>query len=270
MTKKTSILLTVFLAVIVALGGGFAFWNFYLKDQDEGNKTKETQEESKKVEVPSNFKDVELNGVKIYYPEDWDDPEIEKTKEELLDEYAPIKSYSGELATFGNWDAVIYSLDAKSVKKDSSSDVSEALELLEDVYKNKTTEPEKVYSVSTPYIPAPMAVVVPYNPRYIESNSGEWRGFWYIANISNDISVAVNLVALMYNENESKVLTINKYITTKDSEKIQNKLLGTLEDWEAQSIRFEIEQYLKTAYFKDSMVKKAVDDEFLKVCQFVE
>lgn len=267
--KNKNVLLAIVGTLLVVSVAGVGAWQF---SPDLFGLCKEDlvdtpSEEISLAEVPSDFEEDEVNGVKLYYPDSWRRPDKEKTKEDFSEEY-PFYTYKGEQMTFDDWEQSVYVLNESSYKKDKN--LKDTLSLLEEVYENRFVTAEEVYSLEYPYLPPPGANVNFANPKYIESQNGSWRGYWFVANTTQDVSIAVNLVGVVYSQDEGKIITINQYIETDDTKDIQDEMLGITEDWEFQSISYDIDQYLKTAYHKDKELKEIVDEEFLLVLKYLQ
>lgn len=278
--KNHRIIAIIFISILtsgISGGGVYYFLNQQNKAQedliDELGKdsipkdTSDTNAEkaSSKLEVPDDFDKIKLNGATVYYPEDWGTPKLDKSEEDVPGE-GPAPSFKGENATFGDWDAAFYVNNVDSYEK--SEFALDTVTYLKKVYKERTASTEELY-VDAKYIPLVNAGTTPYNPRYVESDNGKWRGYWFLANQGQAVSSEVVFVSILYNKDEDKVATIRRVISSEESLKLENELFSAPNDSDYQLMPLKIEAYMKSAYATDNEVKKAVDNECLKVVKLL-
>lgn len=284
-SKKRLIILVVILIVLIIGGGaGLGIWTYF--NQQAKNKELETkpvvqatktQETEKPVStVPAGFKTITLNGVEVVYPESWGTPKKDITKEKLATgvDLDTVGTFSGEFARLGSQDNIWkYSItvnDSDSYAKDLSSNnlipTKEIMSYLKDVYNKKEINPENIYALPQSAILPPVfnSYLNAYNPRYIESADGSWRGYWYVAGAGNGSIPNLGFRSVMYNYNKGKVATISGEITSVKYDAI----------WKGkepnEQLKSEIESYFKSAYVKDTDVKAKIDNEYLKVCDLLK
>lgn len=258
--------ISAFILAILAAGG---VWYWYDKEIKEQNQKTEQEalaikkKEEEKKKVPEDFEKITLNETDVFYPSSWGTYEKETTKEDFSIEGNLYPIFSGEMATFGGYINTLHVNNMKSYE--NYSGLSETVSLLKKVYSDKKIDSSEKYG----YLPAVNAAVNSYNPRYVQNNDGNWRGYWFLANITQGYSPKISFVAVMYNKDKNKVVTINATVKSAKSDELDNKLVQSKGN-NLEAIGKEISEYIKNAYEKDKEVKDTVDNIMLKVCNFVK
>lgn len=250
---------------VLVIAAGFYLWQQQQKKEDPKPTTSVEQtdkQDSKESEVPSNYKSLKLNDITISFPRDWGIPTTEEIEEDLGE--IAFRQHKGEMANLNDWETTMYVTDMDSFENDSY--LPDVTKRLKKIYENQSIQPEEIYLDNGSYLPPPMAGVLMYNPRYIENTDASMRGFWYLANVGQDLSTTAQFVAILYDKERDKVVTIDHSIDSKETKKLQDKAATDNPDM----VAWELRNYMLSAYFTDSEVKKAVDEECLKVVELLK
>lgn len=274
--KKKLIILAVVLGLLV-IGGGVGLGGWYYLGQQKKMKEAETKPpevvkppEEKPAEaetLPAGFKKITINAVECYYPEAWGVPKAEETKENIVTDGLGT-TYAGGNAVFGEYDSYMQVNNMASYINGSSaaswgSMVGETVEYLKKVYKEQKIEPEELYGAGqSGLLPTVNAAVMAYNPRYVESTDQTWRGYWYLAEVTQGSTAEIKFVAVLYNQKIDKVYSVTSKIANDWSDQMQNELM-TIDSNKITEWTFKKREYMKTAYFENKQVKEAVDGKLL-------
>jgi hypothetical protein len=264
-TQKTllTVVITVVVTLLVVVGGYFGF-----KALNKPKIQADQAEVKKEVVIPDNFVKVDLNGAKVYYPKAWGTPKTEVTKEDLSTDLGPGITFKGEFSRFDTAGAYVAVNNYSSyLNKDFSKEI---VQYLRKVYGEKKINPEDVLSLPQKgYLPVVNAGVFAYNPRYIESKNGEWRGYWYLSHITQGYDSSIKFVSVMYSLTKGKVVTISQDIKTSKTEQLGTELKSTatekLNEWWNKN-----ETYALSAYTKDEEVSLQVNQKLLPVCDTIQ
>jgi len=171
-----------------------------------------------------------------------------------------IPSFSGEVAQFKDTAKTVFIDDAASYRRyiDFWEATARDMYILAEIYDNQHLDAEDIYLL-TSFLPFNRGIS--HNPRYIESNNSNWRGFWQLANKGQNINANLFFVGVLYNKSTDKVFTIIDLIETDKSLELNSKLDNI-------DIENLIEEYMKTAYKGDPQANKQID-EHLKLIKFL-
>ena len=221
------------------------------------------------VEIPSDFTSIELNGVTVYYPSSYGEPEVGTSEEDFNLSEAPGISFTGEYATFNNYDNFFKVINMESYMKFPS--LSSDLSLIKKVYSEKQVIPEDIYALdNSGYIPPANVACISYNPEYIESSDGSWRGYWYLAIFTQHTVIPpAEFVAVMYNKDKNKVLTMSVKLESKEADSVKQDIVSSSPNVNLEEAKKKTDNYMQTAYAEDSEIKNAVDNICLKICELV-
>lgn len=279
--KRTAmiVIITVFVTAMLIVSSYFAFkWyqsNVNTISEDKSSKNSvSTEKEPKenKPEIPSNFSKITVNGVEIAYPTKWSQPKIEATKEDFSGEF-PGVTFTGGSAVFGDWTNVINVMEETSIKNSSKDYINKQNEFLLKIYDNKKISEEEFYNLGSYYLPIVNAATIPYNPKYVESANGKWRGVWFLAIQGQGVNCQPNFIGLLYNKEINKVISIKERVISTLSEKTEKEIYGLFSNnqpGDDQNANYKVDQYMKTAYFLDSEVKEKIDSEALMLVSFLK
>lgn len=279
---KRQLIITITVAIVLALAAAGGTWYVIAKKfQDQKKESdKKIQELEKKIadfegqkaesedeNPPDDFEKITVNETDIYYPSVWGSAKKEESKEEFGMQDNPFPTFAGETAVFGDYVTTFDVIDMESYEK--YNDLKTNTQLIKKIYdEQKVDETEILAAPAQGYMPVVNAAVSAHNPKYVENKDGSWRGFWYLANITQGFSAKVRFVAIMYNKDKDKVTTIHSIIKSDESDQLTQKLDSANSD-DLQAIGEEVDNYIATAYEKDEQVRHTIDSVLLKVCKFV-
>jgi len=272
-TKRLLITASIVLVTAVVVGGA----TYWVTSKDFVTTTTETKNVTA---VPNDFTKITVDGVDINVPLEWGSAKIESYTPSK-DASAPLPEFIGQGASFQDILGTInvstypriYNSEQGADNTEMDKIQAETLTVLEDIYNTKTITPERLLLLDWANIMPINSIVKPFNPRYIESDDGEWRGVWAVAFMGQDINTNPNGVALMYNQKLKKIATFMIGIETKKStelwKEIDKQINEANENREIQlnfeGLQEDVDNYLESAYYTDSEFKNFIDNEFLIV-----
>lgn len=284
--KKHKLLkpLLIILAGIVLVGAtGFSVWCWQqqeLQKQKTEAATKVSGSKSTSQEkptadssvLPKDFKSITLNEVGISYPATWGEPLISTTQEDFSSN-GPNISFAGQNANFNDYKMMLNVINLSSYQtyaQKKSDSLGGNILLLKDVYQKRKIEPEEFYAKHT-HLPPVNAGESSFNPRYIESETGDWRGYWYIANIGQSVTGEIKFVAALYNQDKTKITSIEQKLVSKKTDEFNERILVESENnTYGMPIRQQIDEYMRSAYLTDGEIKQTIDNESLLTVKYLK
>jgi len=261
----------VFLTALVM--GGATYWAI----SNRAN----TEKADKKITnvVPRDFNTMVVNGANVNVPSVWGDFEITETPENFSEEVGPDATFKGAVAT--NRDRAVINVSEFSSMQNvalGADSVARGVSYIEKIYSERRVKPEEFYTNKDilSLIRTPLGAIEVYNPRYIESNNGEWRGVWFVAHASPDVTTDVTIISILYDKESGKVLTFSDTIQTKKSEalwesidvKVQESLNNNnISDATHYDYSEEISEYHRSAYYTDNEVRDYIDNYLIVILE---
>lgn len=224
--------------------------------------------------VPTSASQATINNTVVYYPTSWGEAKVTATKENINSESPYESVFEGGNATFkNNSNALLWINSTQSYLSDNKEFLSndkyvvDALKLAysEQAITNVTVNDLNINGrslvndkSSTQYVlPLSNSTQIPYSPHYVYAGS-DWRGYWYIADETQDPSAFSSpmFVATMYNKDKDVIYSLKYHIETTASKALKAKVNADV----TKPSEADIDAYMKNAYTTDSELKAKVDE----------
>lgn len=286
--KKEKILVAIgviFLAIIIINGYIHSVKN---SDFEKNNELA--------LEAPMGFDRVVVDGVSVNIPSSWGESEIVETPEYLSDRTMPGISFKGAVAVFYgrpsfslriNEIASIRNVErSRNIERSinrlgPSNSLSRAIGYMEKIYLERSVKPEEFYTypeLRGVHGDLFHSVFFSHNPRYVESNNGNWRGFWTVAQTGNGLTAHASIVAILYNKDSEKFFTIIDFLETEKSKSIEDRHDRYSKEYSENNretdrasvnvkIPEDIREYLKSAYHTDQEVVDYIDNYLIVILE---
>jgi hypothetical protein len=276
-TVLTVVLTTI--ATLAVLGISYyayiQYANFSKKaDEKPAEKAPEKTTEEKKAEnqVPSGFQKVTLNGVDVYYPVSWGTLTTRHITEEISGNF-PGMEFEGDSAYAEKPRKSITVMNESSILNAKQDYVNTINNLLLKVYNEKKLNAEDFFAGESYYLPVINAGTDPYNPRYVESANGKWRGLWYLGTQGQQVNCNPNFIALLYNKEVNKVISFVDNVQSASSSAVEKEVYDLLNGNERgveANANYKIKTYMQSAYASDTAVKNEINNYALKVIEYLK
>ncbi len=269
--KKKILWVTVLTVATIAFIAGFAWYysSVYTSTTCVPSSSQNNQTDNTAVEKPpADFQSIDLNGTTVHYPSAWGNPKKATIIENINKEIIP--DFASEVASFDaikGEEAYLTVTDAASYEKNEEANkVVQALKL---IYDRGEIIPEPLLK-SNALLPPANAGLAKYVIRYAESANKDWRGYWLLGTIGQDINANVHFISAMYSKNTGKIFSVNKSMTSKMSAALEKKIIDSTTDEQFGIVEHELTLYTQGLYTDDPELKTEVDNTLLNVLKFTQ